>query len=159
MSKSSAVHDTHPPADLQLQDAQVDTGVQPQSSLVGAQSRVVLYSVTSVDLELTLVVLPGDSELDDTLGNLDDGEGFSVLGVLGEEGLLRGSNWTRCRSVSVRSSGREVREEGPGRTRVAATSCKACSNSGSGARWDMMFVIRWWWGSCKSVEGGCEVQS
>lgn len=66
--------------------------MQPQSSLVRTQSRVVLHSVTPVDLELTLVVLPGDSELDDTLGDLDDGEGFSVFGVLGEEGLLQGTN-------------------------------------------------------------------
>jgi hypothetical protein len=77
-----------PRSNSQLQDTQVDRRVQPQTSLVRSQSRVVLNPVSSVDLELTLVVLPSDSELDDSLGDLDDGEGFTVLGVLGEEGLL-----------------------------------------------------------------------
>lgn len=74
--------------DSQLQNTQVDRRVQPQSSLVRSQSRVVLNPVSSVDLELTLVVLPSDSELDDSFGDLNDSEGLAVLGVLGEEGLL-----------------------------------------------------------------------
>lgn len=44
-----------------------------------------LNSETSLDVALSLVVLPDDSELDDSLGDLDDLEGLLVLGVLLEE--------------------------------------------------------------------------
>jgi hypothetical protein len=60
--------------------------VESQTTLVRAESRVELNSVTSVDLELSLVILPGDSELDDSLGDLDDLEGLGVFGVLLQEG-------------------------------------------------------------------------
>jgi hypothetical protein len=76
--------------DSQLQDTQVDTRVQPQPALVRPQSRVVLNPVPPVDLELPTVVLPSDSELDDTFGDLDDIQGPTVVWVLGEEGFLRG---------------------------------------------------------------------
>lgn len=44
-----------------------------------------LNSETSLDVALSLVVLPDDSELDDSLGDLDNLEGLLVLGVLLEE--------------------------------------------------------------------------
>jgi hypothetical protein len=65
---------------------QVDRGVESKTTLVGAKSTVVLHTVTTVDLEVALVVVPGDTELDDTLGDGGDSEGGAVLGVLGEEG-------------------------------------------------------------------------
>lgn len=39
---------------------------------------------------MTLIVFPGDPELDDPFGDLDDGEGSAVVGVLGQEGFLWG---------------------------------------------------------------------
>lgn len=42
-------------------------------------------SVTSVDGDGTVVTLPCNSELEDSLGDLNHVEGSSVLGVLGEE--------------------------------------------------------------------------
>ncbi|KAH3663997.1 hypothetical protein OGAPHI_004711 [Ogataea philodendri] len=53
----------------ELQDGKVDTWVQSQTSLVWAESRVELHSVTSVNVHHSLVILPGDSELDDSLWN------------------------------------------------------------------------------------------
>lgn len=74
--------------DLQFQNGQVDTGVQSQASLVGSESRIVLYSVSSVDLEVAFVILPCNPELNDSLGNLNDVKSPSVLGVLGQKGFL-----------------------------------------------------------------------
>lgn len=45
-----------------------------------------MHAVTLVDLALTLVVLPNNAELDDTLGNGGNFESLPVLGVLLEEG-------------------------------------------------------------------------
>jgi hypothetical protein len=78
-------------AHSQLEDREVDGGVQTETALVRAESRVELDSETAVDGDREVVALPGDSELDDTLGDLDDGEGAAVLGVLLEElGGVRG---------------------------------------------------------------------
>jgi hypothetical protein len=59
--------------------------VQTETALVRTESRVELDSETAVDGDREVVALPGDSELDDTLGDLDDGEGAAVVGVLLEE--------------------------------------------------------------------------
>jgi hypothetical protein len=59
--------------------------VQTETALVRTESRVELDSETAVDGDREVVALPGDSELDDTLGDLDDGEGATVVGVLLEE--------------------------------------------------------------------------
>ena len=69
-----------------LEDAQIDRGVEPEPALIRSQGRVELHTVPAVDLELALVVLPDDAELDDALGDGDDGEGGLVFGVLLEEG-------------------------------------------------------------------------
>lgn len=77
----SPVEDSH----SQLEDREVDGGVQTETALVRTESRVELDSETAVDGDREVVALPGDSELDDALGDLDDGEGAAVLGVLLEE--------------------------------------------------------------------------
>lgn len=71
-----------------LLHGQVDGGMEPKSTLVRAQGRVELHSVASVHAQLAVVVLPGDAELHDTLGDGHDLEGGAVLGVLLEEGAV-----------------------------------------------------------------------
>jgi hypothetical protein len=72
----------------ELEDAEVDGGVQSQAALVGAEGRVELDSEGIVDLDLAGIVLPHNAELDDALGDGDDFEGVAVLGVLLEEGAV-----------------------------------------------------------------------
>lgn len=69
----------------EFQDGQIDSGMESETALVGAKRRVELNSVSTVDLDLALVVLPDDSELDDALGYRGDLQGFLVFGVLLEE--------------------------------------------------------------------------
>lgn len=59
--------------------------MQPETALVRAKSRVELHTITTVDLELALVVLPDDSELDHALGDGDDLQGDFIFGVLLEQ--------------------------------------------------------------------------
>ena len=70
----------------ELEDGKVDGGVETETTLVGTEGGVELNTVTAVDLEVALVVLPDNTELDDTLGDGSDVEGGAVLGVLLEEG-------------------------------------------------------------------------
>lgn len=72
----------------ELEDRQVDGRVETKSSLVGSESGVELNTVSAVDLHDSLVVLPGDTELDNTLGDGDDGKACLQLGANLEE--LRG---------------------------------------------------------------------
>lgn len=67
---------------------QVHGRVQAQAALVRPQGRVELHAVAAVDAQAALVVLPGDAELDDALGDGGDLEGGAVLGVLLEEGAV-----------------------------------------------------------------------
>jgi len=69
----------------ELEDGKVYAGVQPDTTLVGAKSRVKLDTIARVNVGSALVVLPDDAELDDALGDLDDFEGGLVLGVSLEE--------------------------------------------------------------------------
>ena len=46
--------------------------MESQTTLVGTESRVELNSVSTVDLEIALVILPSDTELNNTLGDGDD---------------------------------------------------------------------------------------
>lgn len=62
--------------------------MEAKSTLVGAQGGVELDAVATVDVELAGVILPGDTELDDALGDSADLEGSAVLGVLLEEGAV-----------------------------------------------------------------------
>jgi hypothetical protein len=70
----------------ELENGEVDSGVETETTLVWAESRVELHTVALVDLALALVVLPDDAELDDALRDRGDLEGLLVLGVLLEEG-------------------------------------------------------------------------
>jgi hypothetical protein len=47
-----------------------------------------LHTVSTVDLDLVLVILPDDTELDDTLGDGDDAEGGLEFWLLLEEGAV-----------------------------------------------------------------------
>jgi hypothetical protein len=62
--------------------------MESQSSLVWAQGRVKLHTVSAVDLDLVLVIFPDDTELDDAFWDGDDLEGGLVLGLLLEEGAV-----------------------------------------------------------------------
>lgn len=70
----------------ELEYRQIDGGVKAKASLVGAQGRVELHAVSPVDLHLSLVILPGHSELNDSLGDGSYFESGLVLRVLFEEG-------------------------------------------------------------------------
>jgi hypothetical protein len=86
--------------------------VESETSFVRSQSRVVLDTETSVDLNIASVVLPDNTELYDTLWNLNDVESFLILWVGFDErlktpgqlieGLL--SFMTKKRDFVIRSS-------------------------------------------------------
>lgn len=84
----------------QFQDGQVDRRVQSQTTLVGSQSGVELHSVTPVDRDTPIIALPGDPELDDTLGDLNHSEGATVLWVFGKEGFKGGSDFSDGLEIS-----------------------------------------------------------
>jgi hypothetical protein len=69
----------------ELQDAQIDSRMESQSSLVWSQGGIELDTIASVDLWLSLVILPHDTELDDAFGDGDDLEGSLIFGILFEE--------------------------------------------------------------------------
>ena len=76
----------------ELDDGKVDVGSETQAALVGAERRVVLHAVTTVDVILKVIVHPNDTELDDALG-LDhalEQASLLVLGV-GVDDRLEGS--------------------------------------------------------------------
>lgn len=56
--------------------------MESETTLVRAKGAVELDTEGIVDLALSLVVLPGDTELDDALRDRADLEGLLVLGVL-----------------------------------------------------------------------------
>jgi hypothetical protein len=70
----------------ELQDTQIDGRVESEASLIRTESRVELDSIAAIDLWLSLVVLPDNTELNDPLGDGDDLESGPVFGVLFEEG-------------------------------------------------------------------------
>lgn len=59
--------------------------MESETTLVRTQGRVELNSVTTVDLDLSLVVFPGNSELDDSFRDLDNLEALGVFRVLLQE--------------------------------------------------------------------------
>lgn len=69
----------------ELEDGKVDSWVETKSSLVWAEGAVELNSVAVVDLWLKVVVLPDNTELDDTLWDGNDLKSSLVLWVLLEE--------------------------------------------------------------------------
>lgn len=65
--------------------------MEAETTLVRAQCRVELHTVSTVDVNVTIVIFPGDTELDDTLRNGNDGQAFPQFGLQMEEfGLLEG---------------------------------------------------------------------
>src|SRR5450756_518162 len=73
----------------ELEEAEVDAGVQAQAALVGANGAVHLHAIALVDLDLALVVDPGHAEHDDPLrlGDALEDLGLAVLRLLVEHGL------------------------------------------------------------------------
>ena len=77
----------------ELQDGQVDGGVETETTLVGAESGVELNTETAVDLDVALVILPDDTELNNALRDGDNLESLAVLGLLLEKsGVLEGGS-------------------------------------------------------------------
>ena len=66
----------------ELQDREIDRGMEAQPALVGADRRAVLDAVAAVDLDLAAVVHPGHPEDDDPL-RLHQAVEQAVLGVAG----------------------------------------------------------------------------
>ena len=73
----------------EFDDAQIDRGMEPQTTLVGAESRVELDAETTVDLHRSSVIHPGDTEDDLTLGLADALQDLvlEVVRVLLDNGL------------------------------------------------------------------------
>ena len=82
----------------ELQDGQVDGGVEPESALVGSDGGVELDTVSAVDLDLALVVDPGHTEHDDPLGLDDplDDSGLLKLGPCLDDGLQGLEDFLDC---------------------------------------------------------------
>ena len=60
--------------------------MESKTALVRAKCRIELDSIAAVGLHLALVILPCDSELNDTLWDSGDLQRLLVLGLLLEEG-------------------------------------------------------------------------
>lgn len=60
--------------------------MESKTTLVGTQGRIELYTVSSVDLDLALVVFPDHAELDDPFRDGCDFEGGLVFWVFLEQG-------------------------------------------------------------------------
>lgn len=75
--------------------------MKTETTLVRTEGRVVLDTVTTVDLDLVLVVLPDDTELDDALGDGSDLESTLVLRVLLKESRVLKGRGKLCRRRSV----------------------------------------------------------
>jgi hypothetical protein len=84
----------------ELQNGQVDSRMQTEPALVGAQHRVELDTVALIDLALALVVLPSDAELDDSLGDGSDLESLPVFRVLFEKGRVLEGGGKLCGLIS-----------------------------------------------------------
>jgi len=54
----------------ELEDREIDGRVETKSSLVGAECRVELNAIATLDMGLSMIVLPDDAELNDTLWDL-----------------------------------------------------------------------------------------
>jgi hypothetical protein len=74
-----------------FEDREVDSGVQSEAALVRTKCRVELNTVSAVHLDLSFVVLPCDTELDDPLWDGSNLESCLVLWVLLEKtGMFEG---------------------------------------------------------------------
>jgi len=57
----------------ELEDRKVDGRMETESSLVRAKGRVELDTITALDMWLSMIILPDNAELDDSLWDLKDG--------------------------------------------------------------------------------------
>jgi hypothetical protein len=73
--------------------------VESQTALVRTEGGVELHTVSTVDLELAVVILPDDAELNDALGDRDDLQSGPVLRVLLEEGALFEGRDQLCKAL------------------------------------------------------------
>jgi hypothetical protein len=96
----------------ELENAEVDSWVETETTLVRTEGGVVLNAVTTVDLDLALVVLPNNTELDDALGDSSNLEGALVLRVLLEQGavLKGGCELYKCMVSPIFSSTRALEQ-------------------------------------------------
>ena len=86
----------------ELQDAEVDAGVEAETAFVWTEGGVELDAEAPVHLHLALVVLPRDSELDHAFGDRGDFEGRLILRVLLEERAVLERGGELCeRGLSV----------------------------------------------------------
>ena len=78
----------------ELDDGQVDGGVEAHAALIGAQGAVVLHAVAAVDLHMACVVNPGNAEHHDALGlhHALEKPCFFVFGMSCQSGFDRGQN-------------------------------------------------------------------
>ena len=72
----------------ELEDAEIDAGMEPKSAFVRTKSGIELDTKSTVHMELALVIFPGDSELNYTLWDCGDFESLLVFRILFEEGAV-----------------------------------------------------------------------
>ena len=77
----------------ELENRQVHRWMESKTSFVRTQGRVELDTISSVDLHLSLVILPYHSELDHSFRDGSNLEGGLVFGILLEKrGIFEGGN-------------------------------------------------------------------
>ena len=54
----------------ELEDGEIDRRMETKSTLVGAEGRVELDAITALNVGLSMVIFPDDTELDDALWDL-----------------------------------------------------------------------------------------
>lgn len=73
----------------ELQNGEIDRGMETESSFIWSQSRVELHPVTPIDLHFSLVVLPDHTELYYALRNRSNLQSLLVFRIfLEERGVL-----------------------------------------------------------------------
>lgn len=70
--------------------------MKAKSSFIWSQRGIELDSVASVELNLSLVIFPNDSELDYSFRNRTNRKSLLVLGILLEEGAILKSGRELC---------------------------------------------------------------
>lgn len=69
----------------ELQNGEIDRGMESESSFVWSQSRVELHAVAPIDLHFSLVVLPDHTKLYYAFGNRGNLQSLLVFRVFREE--------------------------------------------------------------------------
>lgn len=94
----------------ELQDRQIHCWMKSETTLVRSQGRIELHAVSSIDLNLVLVIFPHHTELDDALRDGGDLEGGAVFGVLLEQGRVLEGRGELCQPSVSDTSSRPVSE-------------------------------------------------